>query len=140
MTCLSFLCGRKLDSATRHSPELNDGKPQILYLNESGKTFEVVNIICQLSSIFFFSSLCKCLNTEILVLSTYLFCIDNPNKVELQTELSGVHNVNLYSYKKLRIATDDFSQTNKIGEGGFGSVYKVTKVSLSLFFLVWNHG
>ncbi|CAA3002282.1 serine threonine- kinase [Olea europaea subsp. europaea] len=63
MTCLSFLCGRKLDSATRHSPELND-------------------------------------------------------------ELSGVHNVNLYSYKKLRIATDDFSQTNKIGEGGFGSVYK----------------
>ncbi|KAL6547006.1 Cold-responsive protein kinase 1 [Orobanche minor] len=39
-------------------------------------------------------------------------------------ELSGVHNVNLYSYKELRIATDDFSPVNKIGEGGFGSVYK----------------
>ncbi|KAL2495770.1 Protein kinase superfamily protein [Forsythia ovata] len=62
MTCLSFLCCRKLDSATR-SPELDD-------------------------------------------------------------ELSGVHNVNLYSYKELRIATDDFSQAKKIGEGGFGSVYK----------------
>ncbi|XP_047153591.1 cold-responsive protein kinase 1-like [Vigna umbellata] len=36
----------------------------------------------------------------------------------------GIHNVKLYSYKQLRNATDDFSQANKIGEGGFGSVYK----------------
>ncbi|WVZ00948.1 hypothetical protein V8G54_027017 [Vigna mungo] len=36
----------------------------------------------------------------------------------------GIHNVKLYSYKELRNATDDFSQANKIGEGGFGSVYK----------------
>ncbi|KAI3466351.1 hypothetical protein Pfo_023014 [Paulownia fortunei] len=62
MTCLPFLCGRKLDSATRHS--------------------------------------------------------------ELGDELSGVHNVSLYSYKELRIATNDFSPVNKIGEGGFGSVFK----------------
>jgi len=39
--------------------------------------------------------------------------------------ISGIHNVKLYSYKELRNATDDFSQANKIGEGGFGSVYKV---------------
>ncbi|CAK9148940.1 unnamed protein product [Ilex paraguariensis] len=43
---------------------------------------------------------------------------------ELDEELSGIHNVNLYSYKELRIATEDFSAANKIGEGGFGSVYK----------------
>ncbi|KAM7492837.1 hypothetical protein LguiA_035758 [Lonicera macranthoides] len=43
---------------------------------------------------------------------------------ELEEELSGAHNVNLYSYKELQVATDDFSQANKIGEGGFGSVYK----------------
>ncbi|XP_059666629.1 cold-responsive protein kinase 1-like [Cornus florida] len=43
---------------------------------------------------------------------------------ELDEELSGIHNVKLYTYKELRIATDDFSPTNKIGEGGFGSVYK----------------
>ncbi|KAL0301003.1 UNVERIFIED_CONTAM: Cold-responsive protein kinase [Sesamum radiatum] len=43
---------------------------------------------------------------------------------ELDDELSGVHNVHLYSYKELRIATDDFSPVNKIGEGGFGSVFK----------------
>lgn len=28
-------------------------------------------------------------------------------------------------YKELKNATDDFSPANKIGEGGFGSVYKV---------------
>ncbi|CAN1301353.1 Cold-responsive protein kinase 1 [Linum perenne] len=39
-------------------------------------------------------------------------------------ELDGVQNVKMYSYKELRQATDDFSTGNKIGEGGFGSVYK----------------
>lgn len=43
---------------------------------------------------------------------------------EIDDELSGVKNVTLFSYKQLRIATDDFSPVNKIGEGGFGSVYK----------------
>lgn len=44
--------------------------------------------------------------------------------VELDDELSGIQNVTLYTYKAMRIATDDFSPTNKIGEGGFGFVYK----------------
>ncbi|XP_073124826.1 cold-responsive protein kinase 1-like [Henckelia pumila] len=43
---------------------------------------------------------------------------------ELGDELSRVHNVILYSYKELRTATNDFSPSNKIGEGGFGCVYK----------------
>ncbi|KAK7817681.1 cold-responsive protein kinase 1 [Quercus suber] len=40
--------------------------------------------------------------------------------------LSDIKNINLYSYKELRVATEDFSPANKIGEGGFGSVYKGT--------------
>ncbi|XP_040987429.1 cold-responsive protein kinase 1-like isoform X2 [Juglans microcarpa x Juglans regia] len=36
----------------------------------------------------------------------------------------GIRNVNLYTYKELRVATNNFSPANKIGEGGFGSVYK----------------
>ncbi|KAF7142152.1 hypothetical protein RHSIM_Rhsim06G0237100 [Rhododendron simsii] len=44
---------------------------------------------------------------------------------EFDEELAGVHNLNLFTYKELRIATDDFCPTNKVGEGGFGSVYKV---------------
>ncbi|XAR56866.1 Non-specific serine/threonine protein kinase [Bertholletia excelsa] len=42
---------------------------------------------------------------------------------EFDEELSSL-NVKIYTYKALRIATDDFSPANKIGEGGFGSVYK----------------
>lgn len=44
---------------------------------------------------------------------------------ESWTEFSGIHNVRLYTYKELRMATEDFSPANKIGEGGFGSVFKV---------------
>ncbi|CAK8534796.1 unnamed protein product [Lathyrus sativus] len=44
--------------------------------------------------------------------------IDNADE-----DISGIHNVKIYTYKELRKATDDFSQANKIGEGGFGSVY-----------------
>ncbi|XP_058752004.1 cold-responsive protein kinase 1-like [Vicia villosa] len=38
-------------------------------------------------------------------------------------DISGIHNVKIYTYKELSKATNDFSQANKIGEGGFGSVY-----------------
>ncbi|KAJ7948893.1 Receptor-like kinase [Quillaja saponaria] len=36
----------------------------------------------------------------------------------------GIHDVKFYTYKELRVATEDFIDSNKIGEGGFGSVYK----------------
>ena len=50
--------------------------------------------------------------------------------------VSGIQNVNRYSYRELRIATQDFSLANKIGEGGFGSVYKVIEhcLILSMYF------
>lgn len=38
------------------------------------------------------------------------------------TELQGPIN---YKYKDLSIATKNFSNQNKLGEGGFGDVYKV---------------
>jgi hypothetical protein len=31
----------------------------------------------------------------------------------------------LYNLSTLRAATDNFSESNKLGEGGFGAVYKV---------------
>ncbi|KAK7324538.1 hypothetical protein VNO77_28175 [Canavalia gladiata] len=43
---------------------------------------------------------------------------------ELGIDVSDIQNVNLYTYEELQIATEDFSPANKIGEGGFGSVYK----------------
>jgi hypothetical protein len=44
----------------------------------------------------------------------------------LLTGLSGIR-IKVYTYKELKVASDNFSLANKIGEGGFGSVYKVTK-------------
>jgi hypothetical protein len=32
----------------------------------------------------------------------------------------------VFSYLAIKVATDNFSEENKLGEGGFGAVYKVT--------------
>lgn len=40
--------------------------------------------------------------------------------------IPGIENVRIFSHKDLRNATADFSHVNKVGEGGFGSVYKGT--------------
>ncbi|KAJ8493325.1 hypothetical protein OPV22_015046 [Ensete ventricosum] len=39
-------------------------------------------------------------------------------------DIPGTEGAKIYTYKELRNATDDFSPANKVGEGGFGSVYK----------------
>lgn len=44
------------------------------------------------------------------------------------TDVSEIQNVNIYTYRELRIATEGFSSANKIGQGGFGVVYKVIAV------------
>ena len=31
-----------------------------------------------------------------------------------------------YDFDTIKFATDDFSNLNKLGQGGFGAVYKVT--------------
>ncbi|KAM1169103.1 hypothetical protein ACFX13_031655 [Malus domestica] len=46
--------------------------------------------------------------------------------VEIDEVVSGVLNVKQYTYMELQIATENFSKENKIGQGGFGSVYKGT--------------
>ncbi|XP_027355734.1 cold-responsive protein kinase 1-like [Abrus precatorius] len=43
---------------------------------------------------------------------------------DIDEELSGIRNVRIYTYKELKVGSDNFSPANKIGEGGFGSVYK----------------
>ncbi|KAK1389267.1 hypothetical protein POM88_017445 [Heracleum sosnowskyi] len=44
--------------------------------------------------------------------------------IDIEEEVSSIQNIKLYPYKELQIATSYFSAANKIGEGGFGSVYK----------------
>ncbi|CAI9757070.1 unnamed protein product [Fraxinus pennsylvanica] len=52
-------------------------------------------------------------------------CIGASNgNSERNIENLSEENVKLYSYKELQLATENFNPRNKIGEGGFGSVYK----------------
>lgn len=63
-------------------------------------------------------------------MTCFSFCfrkkVASPSKqtIDIEEEVSGVQNVKLYTYKELSIATENFRPANKIGEGGFGSVYK----------------
>ena len=47
--------------------------------------------------------------------------------------------VPMFEFEKLAIATDHFQEENKLGRGGFGSVYKVADETNFLlpFVLVW---
>ena len=45
----------------------------------------------------------------------------------------------IISYSELKAATQDFSDANKLGEGGFGAVYKVfANLSPSIFIYLFN--
>ena len=40
-----------------------------------------------------------------------------------------------FSYAELRAATNDFSSSNKLGEGGYGPVYKVNLIKIITLLL-----
>ncbi|KAI3809600.1 hypothetical protein L1987_19195 [Smallanthus sonchifolius] len=46
------------------------------------------------------------------------------SNMDVSTELLDIENMRSYTYRDLRVATEDFRPENKIGQGGFGSVYK----------------
>lgn len=43
----------------------------------------------------------------------------------------------MFSYSELKSATDTFSASNVLGEGGYGPVYKVSFFSLLLLIFLW---
>lgn len=47
------------------------------------------------------------------------------NVINLGRIEEGNSGFSLYNFSQIKEATQDFSRENKIGQGGFGSVYKV---------------
>ncbi|XP_038712529.1 PTI1-like tyrosine-protein kinase At3g15890 [Tripterygium wilfordii] len=51
-------------------------------------------------------------------------CSENPDeRVNSISALAGNNSWRIFTYKELQTATNGFSEDNKLGEGGFGSVY-----------------
>ena len=44
---------------------------------------------------------------------------------DIDDEISSVESLQ-FDFSTISAATDDFSEANKLGQGGFGAVYKVT--------------
>ncbi|KAL3016918.1 hypothetical protein AAZX31_06G243300 [Glycine max] len=60
----------------------------------------------------------------LLLLSTYFICRIRRNNAEKdKTEKDGV-NLTTFDFSSISYATNHFSENNKLGQGGFGSVYK----------------
>ena len=55
------------------------------------------------------------------------------DKVKKQNnDRQASHDLQIFSFETISAATRNFSTRNKIGEGGFGPVYKVLSLSLAL--------
>ena len=46
---------------------------------------------------------------------------------------SNASNLQVFSYTTIKAATNNFSSENKLGEGGYGPVYKVSFCNPSIF-------
>ena len=44
---------------------------------------------------------------------------------DIDDEIPSVESLQ-FDFSTISVATDDFSEANKLGQGGFGAVYKVT--------------
>ena len=51
--------------------------------------------------------------------------IGHTDTYEHETDGNKVHDLNVFSFACITAATNSFSSENKLGEGGFGPVYKV---------------
>jgi len=56
---------------------------------------------------------------------------------DLEDDFKG-HDIKVFNFTSILEATMDFSPENKLGQGGYGPVYKVTlKLNCKQMFLTW---
>ena len=66
---------------------------------------------------------CKCLEDAVI---PFAYDLINLFFDEAVDDISRAESLQ-FDFNTIRIATDDFSDANKLGQGGFGAVYKVQK-------------
>ena len=49
------------------------------------------------------------------------------------------HDLQIFSFETISAATRNFSTRNKLGEGGFGPVYKVLSLSIYIYIYIYIH-
>jgi hypothetical protein len=47
-----------------------------------------------------------------------------------------MENLRLFTYGEIRAATNNFDQSNKLGRGGFGTVYKVKRSKIFYYLRI----
>ena len=48
------------------------------------------------------------------------------------------HDLQIFSFETISAATRNFSTRNKLGEGGFGPVYKVLSLSIYIYIYIYK--
>ncbi|KAK4755043.1 hypothetical protein SAY87_008800 [Trapa incisa] len=99
-------------------PATNTTEPA-LEVNNSSNTTRIIIIVVVAASI----SLC------IIIIGVFFFCRRKQrksiqNNVEIEDEIRTAESLQ-YDFAIISAATDNFSEENKLGQGGFGYVYKV---------------
>ncbi|KAL5665961.1 hypothetical protein ACJX0J_026069, partial [Zea mays] len=75
---------------------------------------------CAREPIFFFPALPAACSSLEMALVRRCLC----GSEEDCRALLGMENLRLFSYREIRAGTNNFDQSNKLGRGGFGTVYK----------------
>lgn len=57
--------------------------------------------------------------------TSVIYAVQDPRAQEPDEEIERSESLH-YSFESVRIATDNFSEANKLGQGGFGPVYKAS--------------
>lgn len=104
MSCFSIFC-KKRRATRQESSHRNEGKDLI------HGAYITVYITCY----------------TVFYLDMFLIVTFNP----ICVDLPGCTNIKRYTYNEIVRSTENFNPSNKIGQGGFGSVYKVIFITFN---------
>ncbi|PHT49461.1 hypothetical protein CQW23_09208 [Capsicum baccatum] len=99
------------------SDQVNDSGPDRKHKQEDGIKFKIQKLPPSLSFLIF---------TAVVVGVSFLNLMNIISTLDAPQERVELYPGGLYNYRKIKAATKNFNVANRIGEGGFGTVYKGT--------------